>query len=476
MLRRLYQHQQWWQWRRQRQRPMVRSVSSDNKVAPCEFLEIDAGRCSGCAACVAECRRVLGAAHAALTLDPARRKVAATGQGCVACGRCVVCPLGGIAERAGGVEAVESAAAQGRPVVIQAGPAACVSIGELFGERPGGGDSAVAPWKLSAAAREAGLASVETALGGDLTVVEEARELLARMEARGPWPLMTSCCAAWQSLVSLLVPAAAGVLLSSTKSPMAALAPLLRKYWAPHAGIADPAKLFHVAVMPCIAKKKEATRVGSEIDAVLTTREFATLLRRKGVTEATWAALRRPSSTGEEDEPMFGSGSGAAQLFGVTGGVTEAVLRTFCEMKSGRPLDQIELLSCRGTASFREASIEVGRGFELKFAIVHGPSQVRRLLDRISAGETLPWHFVEVMLCNGGCAGGSGQPLHSARDSTAFLDRRIRALYNSDRMQPVRKSHQNPSILALYADLPGSLGTPVISKKLLLPNTTDATR
>jgi NADP-reducing hydrogenase subunit HndD len=295
----------------------------------------------------------------------------------------------------------------------------------------------------------------DTDTAADLTIMEEGTELLERIKNGGKLPLITSCSPGWIKFCEHYYPEFLENL-SSCKSPHEMFGAVLKSYYAEKKGI-DPAKVFVVSIMPCTAKKFEAQRPElssngyADVDVVLTTRELARMIREAGI-DFTVLPERH------FDDPM-GEASGAGVIFGATGGVTEAALRTVAEILSGKSIDKIEYNQVRGVEGIKEASVEL-EGITLKAAVVHGLGNARKLLDKIKAGEA-EYHFIEVMACPGGCVNGGGQPIQpsNVRSWVDIRAERAKAIYEEDRDLPIRKSHENPRIKTLYDDYfekPGS--------------------
>ncbi len=363
---------------------------------------------------------------------------------CVFCGQCIqVCPTGALHER-GSVEQV--LAALGDPdsfVVVQHAPAVGVTIGEVMGLPKGRDCTGV----LNAALRRLGFDLVfDTAWGADLTVMEEASELVARIRGGGVLPMMTSCSPAWIKFLEQFFPHRLDHL-STCKSPQEMLGAMVKHFFAPRHHV-EPARVVNVAVMPCTAKKFEASRpeLGTggmaDVDLVLTTRELAELIVCHG--------LDMRSMEPEPADDPFGNRSGAGKIFGVTGGVAEAAMRTAHHLITGEELPGLELQAVRGLEGRKEARVRIG-DLELGVAVVSGLGQARALMEELDAGRD-DLHFIEVMSCPGGCINGGGQPRNLDK---AALARRMAALYQADRDEAVRTSHANPTVARIYRELLG---------------------
>ncbi len=381
---------------------------------------------------------------------------------CIQCGQCInVCPTAAFLEK-NNTEAVWAALADPEVhVVVQTAPSIRAAIGEGFGLPVG----TPATGKMITALRRLGFDAVfDTNLGADLTIVEEAHELVRRLEGGGPLPLLTSCSPGWINFLEKFYPELIEHA-STCKSPMSMLSTLVREYYAPRHKI-DPKRIFSVAVMPCVAKKYEAARPEHlapdgrpYTDAVLTTRELIWMIQCYGIDFS-----RLPNDL--FDRPL-GLSSGAGDIFGTTGGVTEAALRTAAEMVGGETVGRIEFLSVRGVEGLKEAPVRLGDK-ELLVAVANGLNNAKRALEAAAAGRRR-YHLVEVMACPGGCIGGGGQPYPPR--GTKILDpeilqRRAAALYQIDDNKQLRRSHDNPAVKELYADFLGRPGGEV-SHRLL---------
>ena len=375
---------------------------------------------------------------------------------CAMCGQCItVCPVGALRERDDTDIVWKALADKELHVMVQAAPAVRAALGEEFGMPIGTRVTS----NMIAALRRLGFKKVfDTNTAADLTIMEEGTELLNRIKNGGKLPLITSCSPGWVKFCEHFYPEFLGNL-STCKSPHEMFGAVLKSYYAEKMGI-DPAKIFVVSIMPCTAKKFEAKRPElastgfADVDVVLTTRELARMIREAGIDF-------KELPERHFDDPM-GAGSGAGVIFGATGGVTEAALRTVAEILSGRCVDNpdyFEYNEVRGVKGIKEVSIEL-EGLELKAAVVHGLGNARKVLDKIKAGKA-HYHFVEIMACPGGCVTGGGQPIQPS-DVRSWIDlrrERAKALYDEDRDLPVRKSHENPAVRLLYREFFGSPGS-----------------
>lgn len=358
---------------------------------------------------------------------------------CVNCGQCVqVCPVGAISIN-DDTEKVYSQIEAGKTMVVQIAPSVRITLAESLGYAPG----TVTTGKIVHALHKIGFKWVfDSDFSADLTIMEEGTEFLNRLNNCGTLPLITSCCPAW---VKYCETYAYDELehLSSAKSPQQMFGAVIKTYFAKKENI-DPADICSVSVMPCTAKKFECKRPEfndsgyQDVDISITVVELAKMIRTAGI-----------DFDDLDDHPFdspFGLGSGAGQIFGSTGGVMEAALRTVSEVVTGKPLQKLEFEAVRGLDSVREAELTLN-GQTLKVAIVHGLSNVKPLLEQIQEG-TSPYHFIEVMACEGGCIGGGGNEPKTMKK----VRERQRAIYEEDKKLPLRKSHENPYVKALYED------------------------
>jgi len=355
---------------------------------------------------------------------------------CTFCGQCVsVCPTGALTE-VNNTEKVWSALNnEDKFVIVQTAPAVRAALGEAFEDNSG----KAVTGKMVAALRSLGFDKVcDTDFAADLTIMEEAAELMDRIQNGGRLPMLTSCCPGWinffeHEFTDLLdIP-------SSCKSPQQMFGAIAKSYYAKKMNI-NPENIIVVSVMPCLAKKYEAAReeMGNDVDIVISTRELAKMIKEAGISFNDLAD--------EEFDGFLGESTGAGVLFGVTGGVMEAALRTVYEWITEETLDNVEFSMIRGMDGIREATIQI-KDMEVKAAIASGLGNARKLLDKIRSGEA-NYHIIEIMACPGGCIDGGGQPyMHGNYD---ILKKRANALYEEDRSKSLRKSHENPSIIELY--------------------------
>ncbi len=372
---------------------------------------------------------------------------------CVNCGQCIAaCPTGALHEKYTTDEVFEAIADPDKYVVVQTAPAVRAALGEEFGLPMG----TPVTGKMVAALRRLGFDKVfDTDTGADLTIMEEGNELLGRIKNGGKLPMITSCSPGWIKFCEHNFPEFIDNL-SSCKSPHQMFGAVIKSYFAEKNNI-DPKKIYVVSVMPCVAKKFECSRPEMEngglrdVDAVITTRELAKMIREQGL-------LFNQLPDEAFDKP-FGEASGAAHIFGVTGGVMEAALRTVYEILEEKPLEKLEFDAVRGTEGVKEATVNMG-GMDVKVAIAHGLGNARKLLDAVKAGEK-EYHFIEIMGCPGGCVTGGGQPIVSAKTymTVDVKAERAKALYAEDEKATIRQSHKNPDMDILYKEFFGEPGS-----------------
>ena len=360
---------------------------------------------------------------------------------CVACGQCsVVCPVAAITEKED-IEKVWDALGDGdKHVIVQTAPAVRVSLGEEFDMAPG----SIVTGKLVAALRGLGFDEVfDTDFTADLTIIEEGNELLSRIKKGGKLPMLTSCSPGWINFIEQYYPELLPHL-STCKSPQQMFGALAKGYYARKLG-KEPKDIFCVSLMPCTAKKYEAQRFemsvdgkNPDVDVALTTRELGRMLKQAGID---FNQLEE-----EEYDAPFGMSTGAAVIFGATGGVMEAALRTVYEVVTGKTLEALDFKEVRGLEGIKQASVDLA-GKEVKVMVAHSLSKARQVMDLIKAGELDDVAFIEIMCCPGGCIGGGGQP-YGVTD--VRRQERIDAIYQADEQLPIRKSHENPAIKQLY--------------------------
>jgi NADP-reducing hydrogenase subunit HndD len=378
---------------------------------------------------------------------------------CIQCGQCInVCPTAAFIEKRSAGEVWKAIADPDMHVVVQTAPSIRAAIGEGFGLSPG----TPATGKMVTALRRLGFDTVfDTDFGADLTIVEEAHEFLTRLK-EGPLPMITSCSPGWVSFLEKFYPEMIPHA-STCRSPMGMVSALVKTYYAEKMGI-DPKKIYMVAVMPCVAKKFEASRPEQVVDgmtltdAVLTTRELIWMIKCYGID-----FLKLPD--GEFDAPL-GLASGAGDIFGTTGGVMEATLRAASELVTGKPADRLEFTEVRAVEGLRETFIAIGDR-NIHVGVANGLTKAKILLDKVKAGEQ--FHVIEVMACPGGCIGGGGQPYpHEGYRvlDPELLRKRAAALYSIDSGKKLRKSYENPAVVEVYDAMLGNPGSELAHKLL----------
>ena len=417
----------------------------------------DNNKCILCRRCVAACRQqfvsVIGAndrgidTHIACAFEKPLDETP-----CVSCGQCItVCPTGALSERDDTAKVWEAINDPEKIVIVQTAPAVRAALGEEFGMPIGTNVEG----KMVAALHRLGFDKVfDTDCAADFTIVEEANELVGRIKNGGKLPMITSCSPGWVKFAELYYPELLDHL-STCKSPQNMMGGLLKTYYAEKNGI-DPEKIVSVSVMPCTAKKFEVGREElsenglADVDISITTRELARMIGRAGI--------RFTFLPDEKFDDMLGVSTGAAVIFGATGGVMEAALRTANDWLTGTDAQPVEFTEVRGTKGLKEATYTIG-GVELKVAVASGIANANYVMSRIKDG-TAPWAFVEIMCCPGGCVTGGGQPIQPASVINVFdlKSMRAKALYDQDAAMPLRKSHDNPTVKAVYADYLGELG------------------
>lgn len=383
---------------------------------------------------------------------------------CIYCGQCITaCPTGALYEKDDTDKVWEAIHNPEMHVVFQTAPAVRAAIGEEFGLEAGEAQTG----KMIAAIREIGADKVfDTDTGADLTIMEEGTELIERLSGKGKLPMITSCSPGWVKYCETYYPEFTENL-SSAKSPMEMFGAVLKTYYAEKNGI-DPDKIFVVAVMPCTSKKFEVSRpemnasgCEKDVDVSITTRELARMIKSAGIDFK--------SLDEEHFDTPFGDATGAGVIFGATGGVTEAALRTVSELLTGESLEKIEFNEVRGLEGVKTAELEIG-GRKLNVAVAHGTKNAKTLLEDIKSGKA-HYDFIEIMACPGGCVCGGGQPVKSAK---YLMDHdiktlRAKALYAEDEHASVRKSHESETVKMIYSEF---LGKPCSEKAHKLLHTT----
>ncbi len=413
-------------------------------------IKRDANRCILCGRCIRACQEI----QAVFAIDFANRgfdSLVSPSLGlplgesvCVNCGQCILaCPTGALSE-VSHVEMVWEALEDSEKfVILQTAPAIRVSIGEPFGLPPG----TVTTGKMVAAFRRLGFDRVfDTNFAADLTIIEEGTEFINRLQKGGKLPLITSCSPGWIKFMEHFYPELMENV-STCKSPQQMFGAVAKTYYAQKLGI-DPQDMVVVSIMPCTAKKFECQREEmkssgcQDVDYSLTTREAARMLKEKGID-------LREMPEEEFDDPL-GISTGAAAVFGATGGVMEAALRSVYEIVSGKTLESLDFYDVRGMEGVKEATVNID-GLEVGVAVAHSLGNARKILDQIKEGNS-KYHFIEIMACPGGCIGGGGQPIPTDLD---IRMKRIEAIYQVDKNLSLRKSHENPAIKQLYEEFLG---------------------
>jgi NADP-reducing hydrogenase subunit HndD len=415
----------------------------------------DNNKCILCRRCVAACAKTQGVCAIGVQNRGFKSEIGSEfgkslGEvACINCGQCIAaCPTGALTEKDATKEVWAALNDPKKFVVFQPAPAVRVAIGEEFGMPIG----TRCTGKLAAAMRRLGADRVfDVDFGADLTIMEEGTELLQRIQNGGVLPMITSCSPGWIKFCEHFYPEFIPNL-STCKSPNQMQGAVTKTYFAEKNGL-DPRDIFVVSVMPCTAKKFEIQRpeMGRDgyrdVDANLTTRELARMIRQAGID-----FVHLPD---EEFDDVLGESTGAAVIFGVTGGVMEAALRTVADILTKQDLKEIEYQDVRGLTGIKEATVSVA-GIDIKVAVAHGTANAAKLLDAIKAGEKT-YHFIEIMGCPGGCVTGGGQPIVDAR-TRYFIDPkavRAAATYDEDEAMTIRKSHENPAIKKIYEEFLG---------------------
>ncbi len=438
-------------------------TQTEYKVDLSPSIRRDATKCIYCRRCEMMCNDIqtvgaLGAVNRGFdsVVMPAFDQALQDSE-CTFCGQCVaVCPVGALTELDHTNRLIKDLANPDKTVIVQTAPAVRAALGEEFGLPVGTSVTG----KMVAALRKLGFAKVfDTDFAADLTIMEEGTELLGRLTAflNGDkdvkLPIITSCCPGWVNFFEKQFPD----LLdnpSSARSPQQMFGAIAKTYWAEKMGIKRE-DLIVVSVMPCLAKKFESerdefrTNGDPDVNYSISTRELAALIKQ---TNINFMQLEN-----EDFDAPLGESTGAAVIFGASGGVMEAALRTAYEVHTGKTLDNVNFEGVRGIENLKEATIDVD-GFELKVAVAHSLGTARKLMNELRAGKS-PYHAIEVMACPGGCIGGGGQPLHHG--DSARIKARAKALYSEDTEKNFRKSHENPYIISLYEEF---LGKPMSEK------------
>ena len=410
---------------------------------PC--LVRDQEKCILCGRCIRMCRDIQGMNVYSFARRGFHAMVAAAFEqdlsnvACSFCGQCsAVCPTAAIMEKDDTERVWDAIHDPDKIVVCQVAPSVRVALGEEVGLAPG----SIVTGKMVAGLKAMGFDKVfDTNFSADLTIMEEGHEFIDRLQHGGVLPMVTSCSPGWVNMCELKYPDLLPHL-STAKSPQGMFGAVIKTYWAEKANV-NPAKIVSVSVMPCIAKKAECVRPQlrdsgfQDVDIVITTRELGKMLREDGID-----FTRLPDA--EFDSPL-GFGSGAGAIFGTTGGVMEAALRTVADVVTGQDIQQVDYKAVRGFEETKEAVLNIA-GKEVKIAVCNTLGSAMKMMDRVRAG-TADYHFIEVMACPGGCIGGGGQPIPTSK---AIKKKRMEAIYSIDSNSKIRKSHENPEIKILY--------------------------
>ncbi|MCX7983716.1 MAG: NADH-dependent [FeFe] hydrogenase, group A6 [Bacteroidetes bacterium] len=441
--------------------PYVRTKKEEPLDETSPSIIRDPNKCILCGRCITVCAEVQTVHAIGLSQRGVKSKISTymdKGLGnvaCTFCGQCaLVCPTGAIVERDDTNAVFEDLMDPEKYVVVQTAPAIRVGIGETMGLAPG----SLVTGQMVAGLRRLGFKKVfDTQFTADLTIMEEGHELLHRIKNGGTLPMITSCSPGWIKFAEHFFPQSLAHL-STCKSPQQMFGAIAKTYYAAKFDI-DPRKMVVVSIMPCTAKKYEAKRPEMmdafhywkdrrgwsdedafyDVDYVLTTRELARMFKQAGV--------QFDSLPPEEFDHPLGESTGAAVIFGATGGVMEAALRTAYEVVTGKELPDVNFTAVRGMEGIREATVQLN-GTSIRIAVAHTLKNARKLLEQIERGES-PYTFIEVMTCPGGCLGGGGQPIPTTWE---VRKKRAESIYLEDTNKPLRKSHENPHIKSLYEE------------------------
>lgn len=418
----------------------------------------DESKCILCKRCVAVCGSVqnvavIGSVGRGFTsqVQPVFGKSLAD-VGCINCGQCIInCPVGALKEKSDIQRVWDALSDPTKTVIVQTAPAVRAALGEEFGYPMGTSVTG----QMAAALRRLGFDKIfDTDFAADVTIMEEGTELIGRVTNGGVLPLITSCSPGWIKYIETYYPEAIPHL-SSCKSPQNMAGALLKSHYAEANGI-DPKDMVVVSVMPCTAKKYEVQREELNVDGIqdvdisITTRELARMIK-----EARILFNKLPD---EDFDAYYGESTGAAVIFGVTGGVMEAAVRTVADVLNNKDIQEIDYGIVRGVQGIKTATVDVTPDLAIKIIVAHGGSNIETVMEQLKAGELADVHFIELMGCPGGCVNGGGQPIVSAKDKMDIDIRaeRAKALYNEDaNVLTYRKSHQNPSVIRLYKEYLG---------------------
>ena len=418
----------------------------------------DTSKCILCKRCVAVCKNVQGVSAISVSGRGHNTRIACSFDNsinesiCTLCGQCIeACPVGALKEKDSIKELREKLNNKDLHVVVQTAPAVRVALGEEFGMKIGTNVAG----KMVATLKKLGFDKVfDTNTGADFTIMEEGTEFIQRLKNNGTFPMITSCSPGWINFIEINYPELLNHL-SSCKSPHEMFGAIIKSYYAEKENI-DPKKIVVVSVMPCIAKKYEAKREQLEndnlpnVDIVITTRELARMIKQNNIDFI--------NLEDEKFDSPMGEATGAAAIFGTTGGVMEAALRTVEDILTGKNLEKIEYTEIRGEKGIKEATLNIN-GKDIKIAVAHGLKNARTIMEEIKNGKS-PYHFVEIMACPGGCIMGGGQPIHSSKERELIDIRSLRAnaLYTIDERSILRKSHENPILQKIYKEYLGEPG------------------
>lgn len=426
----------------------------------------DPNKCILCRRCVSVCRNVQGIGAIGVVergfktvVEPVfDRKLDEVN--CIYCGQCITaCPVGALREKSDVERVWDAINDPDLHVVVQTAPAVRVALGEEFGMPIG----TRVTGKMVAALRRLGFDKVfDTDFAADLTIMEEGTELLDRLNNGGTLPMITSCSPGWIKYCEHNYPEFIDNL-STCKSPHEMMGAVIKSYYAEKNNI-DPASIYVVSIMPCTSKKFEAKRPElaaagrPDVDAVLTTRELAGMIKAAGID-----FNKLPD---EAFDPVFGDSTGAGVIFGATGGVMEAALRTVYEIVTGKALEAVDIKAVRGIEGIKEFEVDLG-SITIRTAVAHGTGNAKKLLELVKRGVK-EYHFIEIMGCPGGCVTGGGQPIVPAKErmDKDIKSLRAAAIYDEDKNMPVRKSHENPSVKRLYEEFLGSPNSHLAHKLL----------
>ncbi len=412
----------------------------------------DNNKCILCLRCVAACNEqfvgVIGANDRGIDTQIGQAfNLPLDDTPCISCGQCTaVCPTGALTEKDDTDKVWDALSDPTKTVIVQTAPSIRATLGECFGMEIGTNVEG----KMVAALRRLGFDKIfDTDFAADLTIVEEANELVERIKNGGTLPMITSCSPGWVKFCEMYYPDMIAHL-SSCKSPQQMAGAVIKTYWAEKNGV-DAKDIVSVSVMPCTAKKFEIGREDQsaagvpDVDIAITTRELARMIERAG--------LSFTSLPDEEFDNPLGEDTGAAVIFGATGGVMEAALRTANDWLTGKDNTNIDFTAVRGTMGLKQATVNIN-GSDIKVAVASGAAAAKCVMDQLKAGNPAGWTFIEIMGCPGGCVNGGGQPIQpqSVRDTVDLKAVRAKALYDQDAAMAIRKSHESPVIKTLYSE------------------------